>query len=69
MMFEDRYKRFIPNGAAHTTLLRATSDAGGGGIQIGSLETEIAGVSMLDWFAAMIDGTEVWDELVDEGVE
>lgn len=69
MMFEDRYKRFIPEGNAHTTLLRETSDGGGSGFQIGSLDTEITGVSVLDWFTAMIDGTEVWEDLVDEGVE
>jgi len=67
-LFEDRYKRFIPNGAAHTTLLREVSE-GGDDFQIGALDTEIAGVSVLDWFTAMIDGTEVWDDLVDEGVE
>jgi hypothetical protein len=69
MMFDTRYKRFIPAGSAHTTLLRETSDGGSGGIQIGSLETEIAGVTVLDWFTAMIDGTATWDDLVDEGVE
>ncbi|MBT8469584.1 MAG: pectinacetylesterase family protein [Deltaproteobacteria bacterium] len=67
-LFEDRYKRFIPNGAAHTTLLRELSE-GGDGIQIGALDTEVAGVSVLDWFTAMIDGTEAWDDLVDEGLE
>lgn len=68
MLFEDRYKRFIPEGSAHTTLLREVSE-GGGGIQIGALDTEIGGVTVLDWFTAMIDGTEVWDDLVSEGVE
>ncbi|MBT8480161.1 MAG: vtpJ-therm [Myxococcales bacterium] len=66
--FEDRYKRFIPSGTAHTTLLRETSE-GGDGIQIGALDTEIAGVSVLDWLSAMIDGTEGWVDLVDEGLE
>lgn len=69
MMFEDRYKRFIPEGSAHTTLLRETSEGGGGAIQIGSLETEIDGVTVLDWLTAMIDGTEAWDDLVAEGLE
>jgi hypothetical protein len=68
MTFEDRYKRFIPNGVAHTTLLRETSD-GGGGLQIGSLDTEIAGTSVLDWFTAHIEGSEAWVDLVDEGLE
>ncbi len=69
MMFEDRYKRFIPEGSAHTTLLRETAEGGGGAIQIGSLETEIDGVNVLDWITGMIDGTEVWDDLVTEGLE
>jgi len=68
-MFEDRYKRFIPVGSAHTTLLRETSDGGGGLVDIGSLETEIGGVSVLVWLTAMIDGTEGWDDLVDSSVE
>lgn len=63
--FPDRYKRFIPVGSAHTTLLRETSDGGGQPIEIGSLETEIEGVSVLDWLTAMIDGSEGWDDLVD----
>lgn len=67
-LFEDRYKRFVPNGTAHTTLLRETSD-GGEGLPIGALDTAIAGVSVLDWFTAMIDGTEAWDDLVDQGLE
>ena len=69
MTFEDRYKRFIPVGPAHTTLLRATSGEPGGGIQIGSLETAIGDVTVLDWFTAMIDGTEDWDDLLGEGLE
>ncbi|MBW2627831.1 MAG: hypothetical protein JRE45_09435, partial [Deltaproteobacteria bacterium] len=69
-MFEDRYKRFIPVGGAHTTLLQETSDGGGvAGIQIGSLETEIGGVNVLDWVTAMIDGTDGWVDLVDESLE
>jgi len=69
MLFESRYKRFIPAGQAHTTLLRATSGGGGGGLQIGSLETAIGGVTVLDWFTAHIDGTDGWVDLVDEGLE
>jgi hypothetical protein len=68
-MFEDRYKRFIPAGSAHTTLLRETAEGGSDGIQIGTLETEIAGVNVLDWFTAMIDGTDGWVDLVDESLE
>lgn len=67
-LFEDRYKRFIPSGTAHTTLLREVSE-GGNGIQIGALDTEIDGVTVLDWFTAMIEGTEAWDDLVDESLE
>jgi hypothetical protein len=69
-LFESRYKRFIPEGAAHTTLLRGTAEGGSDlGVEIGSLETEIDGVKVLDWLTAMIDGTETWDDLVDEGLE
>ena len=67
-MFEDRYKRFIPVGAAHTTLLRATSGGDVGGLEIGSLETEVDGVNVLEWFTAMVDGTEAWDDLVDSSL-
>jgi hypothetical protein len=69
MLYEDRYKRFIPAGRAHTTLLGETAEGGEPGIEIGSLETEVAGVSVLDWFAAHIDGTEAWIDLVDESLE
>lgn len=67
-LFETRYKRFIPEGTAHTTLL-LESDGGVGGFTIGSLETEINDVTVLDWFTAMIDGTEAWDDLVADGLE
>jgi hypothetical protein len=67
--FEDRYKRFIPVGGAHTTLLRETSEGDIGGLEIGSLETEIGGVTVLDWVTAMVDGTDAWDDLVDETLE
>ena len=69
MMFEDRYKRFIPVGSAHTTLLRENSDGGGEGLEIGSLETEIDGVDVLEWLTAMIDGTPGWDDLVDPSLQ
>jgi hypothetical protein len=68
-LYEDRYKRFIPEGGAHTTLLRETSEGGQGGLEIGGLDTEIAGVTVLDWFTAQIEGTETWDDLVAEGLE
>lgn len=64
MRFPDRYKRFIPVGSAHTTLLQ-DSPGSVGSLEIGSLQTEIEGVTVLDWLTAMIDGTEVWDDLVD----
>jgi hypothetical protein len=67
--FEERYKRFIPEGAAHTTLLRATSEGEDPVVEIGSLETEVKNVTVFDWFTAMIDGTEGWVDLVDEGLE
>ncbi len=67
--FPERYKRFIPVGAAHTTLLRETAEGGGQGLEIGSLETEVGGVTVLDWFTAMIDGREDWVDRVDESLE
>ena len=50
-------------------MLRETSDGGGGGLEIGSLETEIDGVTVLDWLTAMIDGDDGWDDLVDESLQ
>jgi len=68
-LFEDRYKRFIPVGNAHTTLLRETSDGGGlPGVSLGSLETEVGSVTVLDWISAMIDGSDDWVDLVDESL-
>jgi hypothetical protein len=65
-MFGDRYKRFIPVDTAHTAILRegpaVDTEAG---FRIGGLETEIDGVTVLEWFTAMLDGTEVWNDLVD----
>jgi hypothetical protein len=69
MLFEERYKRFIPEGGAHTTLLTETSGGGQPGLEIGALDTEIDGVTVLDWFTAHIEGTEDWDDLVAEGLE
>lgn len=69
-MFEPTNEPEAIEGAAHTTLLRETAEGGSDpGVEIGSLETEINGVKVLDWFTAMIDGTETWDDLVDEGLE
>jgi hypothetical protein len=65
MMFEDRYKRFIPVGSAHTTLLLEEPGTLGGSVEIGSLQTEIEGVSVLQWLTAMIEGGEAWDDRVD----
>jgi hypothetical protein len=65
MMFEDRYKRFIPVGGAHTTLLLEEPGDLGSSLEIGSLQTEVQGVSVLQWLTAMIEGTEAWDDLVD----
>lgn len=68
--YPDRYRRFIADGAAHTTLLRAEpGDDILPGVEIGSLETAIGGTSVLDWFTAFVDGTEDWENLVDEGLE
>jgi hypothetical protein len=76
-MFGDRYKRFIPVDTAHTAILRegpaVDTEAGfrigavdtEAGFRIGGLETEIDGVTVLEWFTAMLDGTEVWNDLVD----
>ena len=33
------------------------------------LETEIDGVTVLDWVTAHVDGTAAWEDLVDESVE
>jgi hypothetical protein len=68
-MFEDRYKRFIPADTAHTALLREGLPEDFGAFKIGGLQTEISGVSVLDWFTAMIEGTEAWDDLVDPTLE
>ena len=68
--YPDRYRRFIPDGSAHTTLL--LEEAGTDiipGVSIGALDTEIDGTSVLDWFAAFVDGTDDWQNLVDAGVE
>jgi len=65
-LFPDRYKRFIPVGSAHTTLLRETSDGGSvQGLEIGSLQTAVEDVTVLDWITAMVDGTDGWVDLVD----
>jgi hypothetical protein len=69
MLYQERYKRFIPAGSAHTTLLRATSEGADPGVEIGSLETEIGGVTVLDWFTAHLDGSEAWVDRVDESLE
>ena len=68
-MFEDRYKRFIPEDTAHTALLNEGLPEDIGGFKIGGLQTAIDGVTVLDWFAAMVDGTDAWDDLVDETLE
>ena len=69
MLYEDRYKRFIPAGGAHTTLLGEPGDGGDPGLEIGTVETAIGEVSVLDWLTAHIDGTEAWDDLIDESLE
>jgi len=68
-MFEDRNKRFIPADTAHTALLGEGPPEDLGAFKIGGLETEINGVTVLDWFTAMIEGTKAWDDLVDETLE
>jgi hypothetical protein len=68
-MFEDRYKRFIPADSAHTALLNEGPAEDREGFRIGGLQTEISGVTVLDWFTAMIEGAEAWDDLVDETLE
>jgi len=68
-MFEDRYKRFIPADTAHTAILNPGPAEDREGFRIGGLQTEISGVTVFDWFTAMIEGTEAWDDLVDETLE
>ena len=63
MLYEDRYKRGIAEGAGHTFVLTEMAEPDGGG-----LDTVIAGTSVFDWFTAHIDGTEGWVDLVDEGL-
>lgn len=68
--YPERYRRFIPDGSAHTTLLRAEpGDDIIPGVSIGTLQTEIAGTSVLDWFTAHIEGSDAWENLVDDGLE
>jgi len=68
--YPDRYKRFIPEGIGHTALLCATPDSCGEfSSLLGSLETAIGDTTVLDWFTAMIDGTEDWENLVDDTLE
>ena len=64
MLYEDRYKRFIAEGTAHTFLLTEMAEPDGGG-----LDVEISGVTVLDWVTAHIEGTQVWDDLVDDGLQ
>ncbi len=69
--YPERYKRFIAEGASHTALLfpDAETVAEFTTRDIGHLEVEISGVTVLDWFTAMMDGTEGWENLVDPGLE
>ncbi|MEM8608697.1 MAG: pectin acetylesterase-family hydrolase [Myxococcota bacterium] len=68
--YPDRYRRFLVEGTAHTTLLRAEpGDDILPGVQIGSLATEVDGTSVLEWFSAFVDGTDDWADLVDENIE
>jgi len=69
MSFPDRYRRFIPAGAAHTALLRATSEGGQPGLEIGALDSGIGDVTVLDFFTGHVDGTDDWANLVDESLE
>jgi len=57
------------SGGAFGTLLRETSEGGDPGVELGSLDTEIDGVTVLDWLTAMIEGTAAWDDLVDPSVQ
>lgn len=63
-LYEDRYRRFIPVGSAHTMLLTEMAEPDGGG-----LDTEVSGVSALDFFSGHVQGTEDWQDLVDESLE
>ncbi len=64
-LFEDRYRRFIPAGTAHTMLLTEMAEQPDGG----GLDTEVSGVSALDFFVGHVEGTEDWQNLVDESLE
>lgn len=69
-MFVDRYKRFIPVETAHTASLNEGLPMDTeSGFRIGGLATEIDGLTVLDWFTAMIDGTDDWDDRVDSSLE
>ncbi len=65
--YPDRYKRFIAEGAAHTAVLIPDAEAAAQRLplQLGHLQVEIGGTTVLDWFTAMIDGTDAWENLVD----
>ena len=66
-----RYKRFIAEGNGHTVLLQEEPreiDAGGLPIEIGGLQTAISGTTVLEWLAAMVEGTDAWTNLVDDGL-
>jgi hypothetical protein len=36
---------------------------------LGHLETEVGGVSLLNWINGMVNDTEDWQNLVDDGLE
>jgi len=69
--YPDRYKRFITVGASHTAILVPDAEAAAGLLptDIGHLEIEIGGTTVLDWFTALIDGTDAWENLVDPSLE
>lgn len=69
--YPERYKRFVPVGASHTAILVPDAEAAAGllPIDVGHLETEMGGANVLDWFTAMLDGTDGWENVVDPSLE
>jgi len=70
--FPDRYRRFIIDGQGHTTLLLeepTTISLGGLPIELGGVRTEVGGTTVLQWLTSMLDGSDGWQDLVDEGLE
>ena len=70
-MFPDNYKRMIVNGINHTAIQVGTLGLPEDGAEFffGTPETTVDGVTVNEWMTAMIDGTDAWRNLVDEGLQ